>query len=65
MIAIEGYDKEEMDAIEKSLVEGYFAQNEIEDIDDYVKKNAPPIFIKYCEKYKAARERLKKEGKLA
>ncbi len=65
MIRIEGYDKDEMDRIDNELFEKYREQNEIDNYDEFVQKNAPPIFLEYCKKYRAARERLAKEGKIA
>ena len=65
MIRIDGYDEDEMDRIDQSLFDDYMAQEEIEGYDNYVKKYAPKIFIEYIEKYRAAKARLKAQGRMA
>ena len=65
MISIPGYDEDEMDAIEQRLIDEYVAQNEIVDVDEFVRKNAPPIFLEYLEKFEAASKRLSSKGILA
>ena len=65
MISIPGYDEDEMDVIEQRLIDEYVAQNEIVDVDEFVRKNAPPIFFVFLEKFEAARKRLSSKGILA
>ena len=65
MIRINGFDNKEMDRIENELMDAYFSQDEIDDVDEFVKKNAPKQYLDFLKAYKAARERMKKEGKIA
>jgi len=54
-----------MDKIEKKLMDDFFAQEKTDDIDEYVKKNAPEEYLNYLKDYYAARQRLSNEGKIA
>lgn len=65
MIAIEQYDKNKMDAIEKRLISEYAAREDAYDMDEFMRENAPQEYLDYIEACRDARERLKKEGKMA
>ncbi len=65
MIALDGYDMNKIIAIEQSLMNDYFSQDDEDDIEEYVQKNAPKEYLSYLKDHRAARVRLEAKGILA
>ena len=53
-----------MNEIEESLMNAFFDQDEIDDADVFVQKYASKESLEYLKESYAARERLKREGKI-
>lgn len=65
MISLDGYNLDKMDEIEQTLIDAFISQDEIDDADEFVQKNAPAEYIQYLKDYQKVKERFRREGILA
>ena len=57
MISLDGYNLDKMDEIEQTLIDAFISQDEIDDADEFVQKNAPAEYIQYLKDYQKVKER--------